>query len=76
MLFLLEHIFHGFRSTFFCGTFTLRMEITLKLRFVFIRHCEGFFITPQLCYLFVRYNYFFMTLELGYILVRLNYVWK
>ena len=60
---------------FFCGTFILRMEIKLQLRFVF-RHCEVFFITSQLCYLFVTVVTFFMTLELHYILVRSNYVLK
>ena len=36
----------------FCGAFTLRVEITLQLRSVFVRHCEVFFITLQLLYLF------------------------
>ena len=40
MLFLQRHIFHDVMITFFCGTFALRMEITLKLRFVFVRQCD------------------------------------
>ena len=60
MFFLLWHIFHGPMIMFFCGTFTLHMEITLQLRFVFVRHCEIFFITSQLRYLFVRYSYAFL----------------
>ena len=62
---------------FFCGTFELCMEITLQLRFVFVRPCEVLFITSQLRYLFVRCSYvFLMTFELSFILVRSNYVWK
>ena len=65
------------RVTLYFGTFELRMEITLQLRFVFARHCDVFFITSQLHYLFVRCSYvFLMTLELRYILVRSNYVLK
>ena len=43
----------------FCGTFTLHMKITLQLRFVFVHHCEEFFITSQFRYLFERYSYTF-----------------
>ena len=45
---------------FFYGTFTLHMEITLQLRFVFVRHCDVSFITSQLHYLFVRCSYVFL----------------
>ena len=38
------------------GTFELRMEIMLQLRFVFAGHCDVFFITSQSRYLFVRCN--------------------
>ena len=38
---------YDIRITFYFGTFELRMEITLHLRFVFVRHCETFFITSQ-----------------------------
>ena len=38
----------------FCDMFALRMKITLQLRFVFVRHCDVFFITSNLRYLFVR----------------------
>ena len=71
--FLLMTFFHDLSITFFCGTFTLRMEITLQLRFVFVRRCEVFFITSQMHYLF-RCRYVFLTLELRYILVCSNYV--
>ena len=69
MLLLQWHIFHEVRITFFCGTFALRMEITLKLRFVFVRHCH----VVSIC---LRYLLFFKTLELRFILVHSNYVWK
>ena len=65
-----------FLITFFCGRFVLYMEITLKLRFFFVRHCDVLFITSQLHYLFVWCNYVFKTLELRYIWVRTIYLWK
>ena len=69
--------FDNVRITLYFGTFELRMEITLQLRFGFPRHCDVFFITSQVHYLFVRCSYvFLMTLELRYILVRSNYVLK
>ena len=76
MLFLQWHIFHEVRITFFCGTFALRMEITSKLRFVFVRHCHVFFIASQLCFHLFEVLIFFKTLELRFILVHSNYVWK
>ena len=76
-LFDVVTFFDNVRITLYFGTFELRMEITLQLRFVFARHCDVFFITSQLRYFFVCCSYFFlMTLELGYILVRSNYVLK
>ena len=39
--------------------FELRMEITLQLRLVFARHCDVFFTTSQLRYLFVPCSYAF-----------------
>ena len=45
--------------TLYFGTFELRMEITLQLRFVFARHCDIFFITSQSRYFFVRCSYVF-----------------
>ena len=65
-----------FLITFFCGRFALYMEIKLKLRFFFVRHCDVLFITSQLHYLFVWCNYVFKTLELRYIWVRTIYLWK
>ena len=49
--------FDNVKITLYFGTFELSMEITLQLRFVFARHCDVFFITSQLCYLFVRCSY-------------------
>ena len=51
--------FDNVRITLYFGTFKLRMEITLQLRSVLIRHCNIFFITSQLRYLFVRCSYVF-----------------
>ena len=51
--------FDNVRITLYFGTFELRMEITLQLRFVFARHCDVFFIASQLRYLFVRCSYVF-----------------
>ena len=70
MYFLLRHnyviyLFHvvtfcdNVRITLYFGTFELRMKKTLQLRFVFARHCDVFFITSQLRYLFVPCSYFF-----------------
>ena len=60
MLFLQRHIFPDARITLFCGTFALRIEITLKLRFYFVHHCDVFFITSQLRYLFVQCTFVFL----------------
>ena len=50
-LFDVVTLFNDVRITFYFGTFELRMEITLQLRFVSsVRHCEIFFITSQLRY--------------------------
>ena len=46
-----------FDITLYFGTFELRMEIMLQLRFVLARHCDVFFITSQFRYLFVRCSY-------------------
>ena len=51
--------FFDVRITLYFGTFELRMEIMLQLRLVFARHCDEFFITSQLRYLFVRCSYVF-----------------
>ena len=58
-LFDVVTFFDDVRNTFYFGTFELRMEITLQLRFVFVRHCNVFSITSQLRYLFVRCSYVF-----------------
>ena len=66
MLLLQWHIFHDARITFFCGTLALRMEITLKLRSVFVPYCDVFFVMSQLRFLFVgcRITLHFSTFEL------------
>ena len=58
-LFDVVTFFDNVRITLYFGTFELRMEITLQLRFVFARHCDVFFITSQSRYLFVRCSYVF-----------------
>ena len=40
-------------------SFVVRMEMTWQLRFVFVRHCDLFFITSRLRYSFVRCRYAF-----------------
>ena len=51
--------FDDFRITFYFGTLEWRMEITWKLRFVFVRHCDVCFIMLQLRYLFFQCSYAF-----------------
>ena len=46
--------FDDVRNRSYFGTFELRMEVKLQLRFFFVCHCNVFFITSQLPYLFVR----------------------
>ena len=58
-LFDVVTIFDDVRITLYFGTFELRMEMTWKLHFVFVRHCDVFFISLQLRYLFVRCSYVF-----------------
>ena len=36
------YVFYNVRTALYFGTFELRTEITLQLRFVFIRHCSIF----------------------------------
>ena len=51
------------------------MEITLQLRFCFVRHWKLFLITSQLRYLYFQSCHeFFIMLELCNTLVCLNYV--
>ena len=62
--------FYDVRITLYLGTLELRMEVTLKLRFIFF---------VIVMYLFLHRNYvimFFTTLELRFILIRSKYVWK
>ena len=49
--------FDEVRITLYFDMFELRMEIKLQLRFVFARHCQVFFVTSELRYLFVRCSY-------------------
>ena len=68
--------FMALELRFFCCTFMLGMEITLQLRFVFVRHCEAFFITSQLRHLLVPCSYVFydvrITLYFGIIELRME----
>ena len=58
-LFDVVTFFDDVRITLYFGTFELRMEITLDLRFVYSRHCNVFLITSQSRYSFVRCSYAF-----------------
>ena len=58
-LFGVVTIFDEVRITLFSCKFELRIEMTWKLRFVFVRHCDVFFISLQLRYLFVWCSYVF-----------------
>ena len=58
-LFDVVTFFNDVRNRFYFGTFGLRMEIRLQLRFVFVRHCDMLVITSQLRYLLVRCRYIF-----------------
>ena len=44
-LFDVVTFFDNVRITLYFGTFELRMEITLQLRFVFARHCDVFLLS-------------------------------
>ena len=52
-------LFDNVRTTLYFVTFELRMEIMLQLRFTIARHCDVFFITSKLRYLFLRFSYVF-----------------
>ena len=54
----------------------LSMEITLKLRFAFARHCDVFFYVTNTLFVCSMYLHFFKTLELRCILVYSNYLRK
>ena len=58
-LFNVVTFFDNVRIMLYFGTFELRTEITLQLRFVFAGHCDVFFISSQSHYLFVRCSYVF-----------------
>ena len=51
--------FDDVRITLYFGIYELRMEMTRKLRFVFVRHCDVFFISSQLRDVFVPCSYVF-----------------
>ena len=59
-LFDVVTIFYDVRIMLYFGTLELRMEVTLQLHFVFVRHCEVYFITFQLRYLFGPCSYDFL----------------
>ena len=58
-LFNIVTFFDDVRITLYFGTYELRMEMTRKLRFVFVRHCDVFFISSQLCDVFVPCSHIF-----------------
>ena len=58
-LFDVDTFFDNVTIRLYFGALELRMEITLQLRFAFVRHCDVFFIISQLLYLFVRCSYVF-----------------
>ena len=61
IIYLLDVVifFHNVRITLYFGTFELRMEITLQLRFVFARHCDVFLLRhSHAIYLFVVVTFF------------------
>ena len=51
--------FDDVRITLYLGMFELRMDLALQLHFVFVRHCDVFFIPSQLLFLFVQCGYVF-----------------
>ena len=53
-LFDVVTFFDNVTITLHCGSFELHMAVTWKLRFIFVRHCDIFFSTLQLRYLFVQ----------------------
>ena len=74
-LFDVVTFFDVVRITLYFGTFELCVEITLQLRFVFVRHCDIFFITSKLRCLFVRCTYAFLRRQ-NYVIfwyVRITY---
>ena len=53
-MFVVVTFFENVRITLYFGTFELRMEITLQLRFVFAHHCDVFLLRHNyVIYLFV-----------------------
>ena len=52
-------LFDNVRTTLYFVIFELRMEIMSQLRFAIARHCDVFFITSKLRYLFLRFSYVF-----------------
>ena len=58
-LFDVVTFFDNVRITLYFGTFELRMEITLQLRFVFARHCDVFLLRHNhVIYLLVVVTFF------------------
>ena len=71
-LFDVVMFFKDVRLTFYFGTFELRMEITLQLRFVLFVIVKFFLLRLNYVICLFDVIMFFMTLELRYILVRSN----
>ena len=58
-MFVVVTFFDDVRITLYFGTFELRMEITLQLRFVFARHCDVFLLRHNyVIYLLVVVTFF------------------
>ena len=58
-LFDVVTLFNDVRNRFYFGTFELRLEITLQLRFVFVRHCNVFLLRHNYVTYFVSVVTFF-----------------
>ena len=70
-LFDVVMIFHDVRSRYYFGIFELGMEITLQLRFVFVRHCNVFLLRHNYVFVCSMKLRFLITLEFRY--VRITY---
>ena len=58
-LFNVVNFFDDTKNRFYFGTFELQMEITLQLRFVFVRHCNVFLLRHNYVTYFVSVVTFF-----------------
>ena len=70
-LFDVVTLFNDVRIRFYFGTFELRLELTLQLRFVFVRHCNVFLLRHNYVFVCSMKLRFLITLEFRY--VRITY---